>query len=152
MPLTYFAGIGAASKCGILVKGGGDLDTLSRLKTVVFDKTGTLTHACPKVAKVIPFGGNDEREMLRTAACLEEHFPHSVANAVVAAAKEQGLKHEELHSKVEYIVAHGIASAIGGQRVLIGSAHFIFEDECCTVPEDEKEKFSALPLEYSHLY
>lgn len=152
MPLSVLSAMREAGKEHITVKGGKFLETIAKADTIVFDKTGTLTRACPKVAKVIPFGGNDEREMLRTAACLEEHFPHSVANAVVAAAKQQGLKHEELHSKVEYIVAHGIASTIGGQHVLIGSAHFIFEDEGCTVPEDEKEKFDALPLEYSHLY
>ena len=152
MPLSVLSAMREAGKEHITVKGGKFLETIAKADTIVFDKTGTLTRACPKVAKVIPFGGNDEREMLRTAACLEEHFPHSVANAVVAAAKQQGLKHEELHSKVEYIVAHGIASTIGGQRVLIGSAHFIFEDEDCTVPEDEKEKFDTLPLEYSHLY
>ncbi len=120
--------------------------------TIVFDKTGTLTHACPQVAQVIPFGGKDEREMLRLAACLEEHFPHSMANAVVEEAKRRGLTHEEYHSKVEYLVAHGIASTVNGERVLIGSAHFVFEDEHCRIPEGEQECFEALSPEYSHLY
>jgi P-type E1-E2 ATPase len=120
--------------------------------TIVFDKTGTLTHACPRVAQVVPFGGKEEAEMLRLAACLEEHFPHSMANAVVEEAKRRGLRHEEYHSKVEYLVAHGIASTVDEERVLIGSAHFIFEDEGCVIPEGEQERFDALPPEYSHLY
>src|SRR5699024_12421680 len=112
-----------ASQSRITVKGGKFLEAAAAADTIVFDKTGTLTHACPKVARVIPFGGKDEAEMLRLAACLEEHFPHSMANAVVEEAKRRGLRHEEYHSKVEYIVAHGIVSAVGGERVLIGSAH-----------------------------
>src|SRR5699024_1782367 len=108
-------------------------------------KTGTLTHACPRVAQVVPFGGHDEAEMLRLAACLEEHFPHSMASAVVAEAKRRGLDHAERHSRVEYLVAHGIASSVEGEQVRIGSAHFIFEDERCRVPEGEQEKFDALP-------
>ena len=116
------------------------------------DKTGTLTHACPRVAQVVSFGGKEEAEMLRLAACLEEHFPHSMANAVVEEAKRRGLRHEEYHSKVEYLVAHGIASTVDEEQVLIGSAHFVFEDEGCVIPEGEQERFDALPPEYSHLY
>ena len=122
------------------------------MPTVVFDKTGTLTHACPVVAEVIPFGGRNEADMLRLAACLEEHFPHSMANAVVLAARERGLSHEEMHSQVEYIVAHGIVSEVNGQRVIIGSAHFVFEDEHCAIPEGEQERYDSLPDQYSHLY
>ena len=118
----------------------------------MFDKTGTLTRATPQVVQVVPFSGCGEQEVLQLAACLEEHFPHSMANAVVRAAKERGISHEEMHSEVEYIVAHGIASRVGGTRVVIGSAHFIFEDEGCTIPEDEREKFDSLPAQYSHLY
>ncbi|MCI8943993.1 MAG: HAD-IC family P-type ATPase, partial [Oscillospiraceae bacterium] len=128
------------------------LETVAQADTVVFDKTGTLTHACPVVAEVIPFGGQNEADMLRLAACLEEHFPHSMANAVVHAARERGLSHEEMHSEVEYIVAHGIASEVNGRRVIIGSAHFVFEDEHCTIPEGEQERYDFLPDQYSHLY
>ncbi len=152
MPLTVLSAMREAGKEHITVKGGKFLEAIAQADTIVFDKTGTLTHACPKVAKVIAFGGNEEAEMLRLAACLEEHFPHSMANAVVEEAKLRGLKHEEYHSKVEYIVAHGIASKVGEDRVLIGSAHFVFEDEHCVVPEGEQEKFDALPTAYSHLY
>ncbi len=152
MPLTVLSAMREAGKEHITVKGGKFLEAVAQADTIVFDKTGTLTHACPKVAKVIPFGGYEEPEMLRLAACLEEHFPHSMANAVVEEAKERGLKHEEYHSKVEYIVAHGIASTVGQSRVLIGSAHFVFEDENCTIPSEEQEKFDQLPAEYSHLY
>ena len=113
-------------------------------------KTGTLTHSSPRVAQVITFGGRDEAEMLRLAACLEEHYPHSIANAVVAAAAERGLEHEEFHSKVEYVVAHGISSMVDGERVLIGSHHFIIEDESCNPPDERI--FRHLPKEYSHLY
>lgn len=120
--------------------------------TIIFDKTGTLTHACPKVTQIITFGERNESDMLRLAACLEEHFPHSIANAVVQEAQCRGLSHEEFHSKVEYIVAHGIASTVNEERVLIGSAHFIFEDEGVTVPLNEQERFDRLPEEYSHLY
>ena len=116
------------------------------------DKTGTLTHATPQVVQVVPFSGCEEQEVLQLAACLEEHFPHSMANAVVRAAKERGISHEEMHSEVEYIVAHGIASRVGGTRVVIGSAHFIFEDEGCTIPAGEQAKFDALDPQYSHLY
>ena len=125
---------------------------MARADTIVFDKTGTLTHACPRVVQVVPFGGRDEAEMLRLAACLEEHFPHSMANAVVAEAKRRGLTHEEYHSKVEYLVAHGIASAVDGEQVRIGSAHFIFEDEGVQIPTEEQARFDALPPEYSQLY
>ena len=136
----------------ITVKGGKYLETLSKADTIVFDKTGTLTRATPKVVKVVPFSGCSESEVLQLAACLEEHFPHSMANAVVREAKERGISHEEMHSEVEYIVAHGIASRVSGERVVIGSHHFVFEDEHCTIPEDERKKFDDLEPEYSHLY
>ena len=152
MPLAVLSAMREAGKRHITVKGGKFLEAAASADTIVFDKTGTLTHACPRVAKVIPFGGNDEQEMLRVAACLEEHFPHSLANAVVREARDRGLTHEEMHTKVQYIVAHGIASTIDGQEVQIGSAHFLFEDEHCVIPEGEQEKFDALPLQYSHLY
>ena len=133
-------------------KVGKFLEAVANADTIVFDKTGTLTRACPRVAKVIPFHGKDEAEMLRLAACLEEHFPHSMANAVVEEARRRGLNHEERHAKVEYLVAHGIASSVDGEQVRIGSAHFIFEDEKVTIPEGEQAKFDALPPEYSQLY
>ena len=152
MPLAVLSAMREAGRAQITVKGGKFLEAVAAADTIVFDKTGTLTHACPQVAQVVPFGGKDEQEMLRLAACLEEHFPHSMANAVVAEAKRRGLKHEEYHSKVEYLVAHGIASTVNGEKVLIGSAHFIFEDEQCQIPEGEQERFRALPPEYSHLY
>ncbi len=152
MPLTVLSAMREAGKAHITVKGGKFLESIAQADTIVFDKTGTLTHACPRVAKVIPFGGNDEAEMLRLAACLEEHFPHSMANAVVEEAKLRNLNHEEYHSKVEYIVAHGIVSKVGQENVMIGSAHFVFEDENCVIPEGEEEKFNSLPAEYSHLY
>lgn len=121
-------------------------------KTIVFDKTGTLTKAQPTVKQVIPFVEEDEDNLIKIAACLEEHFPHSMANAVVKAANDRNLEHEEMHSKVDYIVAHGIASYIGEKRVVIGSHHFVFEDENCVVLDEYKEKFEKLPSEYSHLY
>lgn len=152
MPLAVLSAIREASKNHITVKGGKFLETLATADTIVFDKTGTLTRACPKVAKVIPFGDRDEADMLRLAACLEEHFPHSMANAVVAEAKRRGLKHDEYHSKVEYLVAHGIASHVGNERVLIGSHHFIFDDEGVTLPVGEERHFESLPPKYSHLY
>ena len=152
MPLAVLSAMREAGREHITVKGGKFLETIARADTIVFDKTGTLTRACPKVVRIIPFGGHRETEMLRLAACMEEHFPHSIANAVVEEAKRRGLRHEELHSKVDYLVAHGISSSVGQERVLIGSAHFIFEDEGCTVPAGEQEQFDALPLEYSHLY
>ena len=152
MPLAVLSAMREAGKEHIVVKGGKFLEAVAQADTIVFDKTGTLTHACPQVMEVIPFGGQDEQEMLRLAACLEEHFPHSLANAVVEEAKNRGLDHEEFHTKVEYLVAHGIASSVNGQRALIGSAHFIFEDEHCVVPEGEQAKFDALPEQYSHLF
>ena len=136
----------------ISVKGGRFLEAVAKADTIVFDKTGTLTYATPTVAAVIPFGGHDEAEMLRLAACLEEHYPHSMANAVVAEAKRHGLTHEEYHSQVQYVVAHGISSMVEGKKVIIGSAHFVFEDEGCRIPEGEQAKFDALPAAYSHLY
>ena len=135
VPLSFFGGIGGASKNGILVKGGNYLEVLADTEIVVFDKTGTLTRACPTVASVISFNGETPDELLRIAACLEEHFPHSMARAVVEAAKKKKLDHQEMHSKVEYMVAHGISTTIGEKRVVIGSCHFVFEDEKCTVQE-----------------
>ena len=152
MPLAVLSAMRKAGRAHITVKGGKFLEAVAAADTIVFDKTGTLTHACPRVAQVVSFGGKEESEMLRLAACLEEHFPHSMANAVVEEAKRRGLRHEEYHSKVEYLVAHGIASTVDEERVLIGSAHFVFEDERCVIPEGEQERFDALPPEYSHLY
>ena len=152
MPVAVLSAINECSNYDITVKGGKYLEAVSRANVIVFDKTGTLTNAQPKVAEIVTFGNNDETEMLRLAACLEEHFPHSVANAVVNKAKESGLTHEERHSKVEYIVAHGISSRVEGHQVVIGSNHFVFEDEQCVIPEDEKDRFEAIPDEYSHLY
>ena len=152
MPLAVLSAMSEASRFHVTVKGGKYLEAVAQADTIVFDKTGTLTHASPVVAQVIPFGGNKEPEMLRLAACLEEHFPHSMANAVVQAARERGLAHEEMHSQVEYLVAHGIASTVDGRRVIIGSAHFVFEDEKCTIPTAEQQKFDALKPAYSHLY
>ena len=152
MPLAVLSAMREAGRAHITVKGGKFLEAVAAADTIVFDKTGTLTHACPRVAQVVSFGTKEEAEMLRLAACLEEHFPHSMANAVVEEAKRRGLRHEEYHSKVEYLVAHGIASTVDEERVLIGSAHFIFEDEGCVIPKDEQERFDALPPEYSHLY
>ena len=152
MPLAVLSAMREAGREHITVKGGKFLEAVAKADTIVFDKTGTLTHACPRVAKIVPFNGKDEAEMLRLAACLEEHFPHSMANAVVEEARCQGLRHEERHAKVEYLVAHGIASSVDGEQVRIGSAHFIFEDEKVTIPEGEQEKFDALPPEFSQLY
>lgn len=152
IPIAVLSAMRQASNMGIVIKGGKYMETVSKADTIVFDKTGTLTVSSPKVKDVIPFEGKDPEEMLKLAACLEEHYPHSIANAVVQAAAEAGLSHEERHSRVEYIVAHGIVSSIDGQRVLIGSHHFLFDDEKCVVPENEKEKFDTLPDEYSHLY
>ena len=152
MPLAVLSAMREASGFHVTVKGGKYLEAVAQADTIVFDKTGTLTHACPVVAEIIPFGGRNEAEMLRVAACLEEHFPHSMANAVVQAARERGLSHEEMHSEVEYIVAHGIASMIDSQRVIIGSAHFVFEDEHCTVLEEDRSCYDTLPDQYSHLY
>ena len=152
MPLAVLSAMREAGREHITVKGGKFLEAVAKADTIVFDKTGTLTHACPRVAKVIPFHGKDETEMLRLAACLEEHFPHSMANAVVEEARRRGLNHEERHAKVEYLVAHGIVSSVDGEQVRIGSAHFIFEDEKVIIPEGEQAKFDALPPEYSQLY
>lgn len=152
MPVAVLSAINECSNYNATVKGGKYLEALSKANVIVFDKTGTLTNAHPKVADIITFGNNDKTEMLRLAACLEEHFPHSVANAVVNEAKARGLDHEEQHSKVEYIVAHGISSLVGDEKVVIGSYHFVFEDENCTVPQDEQDKFNTIPNEYSHLY
>ena len=152
MPLAVLSAMREAGREHITVKGGKFLEAVAKADTIVFDKTGTLTHACPRVARVIPFNGMEEAEMLRLAACLEEHFPHSMANAVVEEARRRGLNHEERHAKVEYLVAHGIASSVDGEQVRIGIAHFIFEDEKCVVPEGEQSKFDALSPEYSQLY
>ena len=152
MPVTVLSAMRECSEHHIDVKGGRFLEAAAEANTVVFDKTGTLTHAAPRVAEIITFGRRRKKEMLRMAACLEEHFPHSMANAVVNEARRLNLNHEEKHTKVEYVVAHGIASSIEGVRVLIGSAHFIFEDEKVTVPESGRKKFESLPQEYSHLY
>ena len=152
MPVAVLSAINESSNYNATVKGGKYLEALSKANVVVFDKTGTLTNAQPKVADIITFGNNDKAEMLRLAACLEEHFPHSVANAVVNEAKARGLDHDEQHSKVEYIVAHGISSLVGDEKVVVGSYHFVFEDENCTVPQDEQDKFNTIPNEYSQLY
>ena len=152
MPLAVLSAMRECGSYHITVKGGKYLEALSQADTIVFDKTGTLTRATPQVVEVVPFSGCNEREVLQLAACLEEHFPHSMANAVVRAAKEHGISHEEMHSEVEYIVAHGIASRVGGERVVIGSHHFVFEDEKCTIPAAEQQKFDALKPAYSHLY
>ena len=152
MPLAVLSAMRECGSYHITVKGGKYLEALSQADTIVFDKTGTLTRATPQVVDVVPFSGCNEREVLQLAACLEEHFPHSMANAVVRAAKERGISHEEMHSEVEYIVAHGIASRVGGERVVIGSHHFVFEDEKCTIPTAEQQKFDALKPAYSHLY
>ena len=152
MPLAVLSAMRECGSYHITVKGGKYLEALSQADTIVFDKTGTLTRATPQVVEVVPFSGCNEREVLQLAACLEEHFPHSMANAVVRAAKEHGISHEEMHSEVEYIVAHGITSRVGGERVVIGSHHFVFEDEKCTIPAAEQQKFDALKPAYSHLY
>ena len=152
MPLAVLSAMRECGTAHITVKGGKYLEALAKADTIVFDKTGTLTRATPQVVDIIPFSNSEKDDVLRLAACLEEHFPHSMANAVVRAAREQGLAHEEMHSEVEYIVAHGIASRVGGERVVIGSYHFVFEDEHCIVPADEQEKFDQMPAEYSHLY
>ena len=152
MPLAVLSAMRECGTAHITVKGGKYLEALAKADTIVFDRTGTLTRATPQVVDIIPFSNSEKDDVLRLAACLEEHFPHSMANAVVRAAREQGLAHEEMHSEVEYIVAHGIASRVGGERVVIGSYHFVFEDEHCIVPADEQEKFDQMPAEYSHLY
>lgn len=152
IPISVLSAMREGRMNHIAIKGGKYLEAIAEADTIVFDKTGTLTHACPTVAKVIPFGGNDAAEMLRLAACLEEHYPHSMANAVVAEAQKLGLNHEERHSKVEYVVAHGISSIVDNQKVIIGSHHFVFQDENCVIPEGEQERFDTLPAAYSHLY
>ncbi len=152
MPISVLSAMREGQTYGITVKGGKFLEAVADADTIIFDKTGTLTYSEPKVARVIPFGENDEKEALRLAACLEEHYPHSIANAVVRVASEQGLVHEELHSEVQYVVAHGIASSIQGVKVVLGSYHFVFEDEKCAIPEGEQDKFDTLPEQYSHLF
>ena len=152
MPVAVLAAMRECQDHQITVKGGKFLEAVAEAETVVFDKTGTFTKAQPTVAEVVTFGGQDRNNMLRLAACLEEHFPHSIANAVVAQAKKEGLAHEEMHSKVEYVVAHGISSQVYGEKVVIGSYHFVFEDEKCRIPRGEEEIFENLPMEYSHLY
>ena len=152
MPISVLSAIREAQQYGVTVKGGRFLEAVADADTIVFDKTGTLTKAKPTVAEVVPFNGESPDELLRLAACLEEHFPHSMAKAVVQAATEKHLQHEEMHSKVEYMVAHGISSTVDGKRVVIGSYHFVFEDEKCVIPEEKKAQFDALPEEYSHLY
>lgn len=152
MPISVLSAMREAGKHRITVKGGRFLEEIAAADTVVFDKTGTLTKATPAVVDVIPMAGRDRQEMLRLAACLEEHFPHSLANAVVRAAKQENLNHEEMHAKAEYIVAHGIASSIGGEKCIIGSYHFIFEDEKTEIAPEDEEKLQNLAHEHSHLY
>ena len=152
MPVAVLSAMREAGKYHISVKGGKFMEAISEANTIVFDKTGTLTYAKPKVEQIITFMGEDENEMLRMAACLEEHYPHSMANAVVTEAELRDLHHAERHSKVEYVVAHGISSIYEGKRVLIGSYHFVFEDEHCEIPKGEEEKFHSIPEEYSSLY
>ena len=152
MPISVLSAIREASLYDLTVKGGKYLEAVAEADTIVFDKTGTLTKAKPTVVDVVSFNGESPDELLRIAACLEEHFPHSMAKAVVNAARSKHLLHEEMHSKVEYLVAHGISSMIGEQRAVIGSTHFVFEDEGCVIPDGLQAKFDALPQEYSHLY
>ena len=152
MPVAVLSAMREAGKHKISVKGGKFMEAISEANTIVFDKTGTLTYAKPKVEDIITFKNSDENEMLRMAACLEEHYPHSMANAVVAEAEARDLHHAERHSKVEYVVAHGISSIYEGKHVLIGSHHFIFDDEHCTVPKGEEEKLASIPPEHSALY
>ena len=152
IPIAVLSAMRECNGYHISVKGGRFLEAVAKADTIVFDKTGTLTYAAPKVAQIVPFGGHDEAEMLRLAACLEEHYPHSMANAVVEEAKRRGLTHEEYHSQVQYLVAHGISSMVEGKKVVIGSAHFVFEDEGCRIPEGEQDKYNELSAAYSHLY
>ena len=152
IPIAVLSAMRESNGYHISVKGGRFLEAVAKADTIVFDKTGTLTHAAPTVAQVVPFGEQNEAEMLRLAACLEEHYPHSMANAVVEEAKRRALTHEEYHSQVQYVVAHGISSMVEGKKVIIGSAHFVFEDEGCRIPAGEQPKFDALPAAYSHLY
>ncbi|MBP3684015.1 MAG: heavy metal translocating P-type ATPase [Oscillospiraceae bacterium] len=152
MPLAVLSAMRECGDYHITVKGGKYLEVVAKADTIVFDKTGTLTYACPRVVDVVPFGDWEEDRVLRIAACLEEHYFHSMANAVLKAAIDRGLDHEEMHTKPEYVVAHGIASYIDGQKVVIGSHHFVFEDEGCQIPLEEQEKFHSIPSEYSQLY
>ncbi len=152
MPITVLSAMKESSHYDISVKGGRFMEAAAQADTIVFDKTGTLTYAKPKVEQIVTFGGHPENDMLRLAACLEEHYPHSLANAVVEEAKKRNLRHEEYHSRVEYVVAHGISSMVEERKVIIGSAHFVFEDEKCVVPEGEHEKYESLTDTCSHLY
>ena len=152
MPISVLASIREANAHHITVKGGKFMEAVAEADTIVFDKTGTLTKAQPTVADVVSFNGDSKEDLLRLAACMEEHFPHSMAKAVMDAAKERGLTHEEMHSKVEYIVAHGISTTVNGRKAIIGSHHFVFEDEKCAIPTGKEEIFKKLPEEYSHLY
>ena len=152
MPISVLEAIREANAHHITVKGGKFMEAVAEADTIVFDKTGTLTKAQPTVVDVVSFNGDSKEDLLRLAACMEEHFPHSVAKAVMDAAKEHGLTHEEMHSKVEYIVAHGISTTVNGRKAIIGSHHFVFEDEKCAIPTGKEEIFKNLPEEYSHLY
>lgn len=152
MPLAVLSAIREARDYGVSIKGGKFMELVSEADTIVFDKTGTLTYATPKLMEVIPFGGEDPDEMLRIAACLEEHYPHSIANAVIRGAQEKELRHDEIHSKVEYIVAHGVSSYIGEKKTVIGSYHFVMEDEGCHIPKGEGQKLEMIPEAYSRLY
>jgi len=152
IPMAVLSAMREARGYHVTVKGGKYLEAVANADTVIFDKTGTLTHACPTVSEVIAFDGREADEMLRLAACLEEHYPHSIANAVVRAAKERELLHEETHTQIEYLVAHGISSMADGHKVVIGSHHFVFEDESCQIKPDDMEAFHHLPLDCSHLY
>lgn len=152
MPVAVLSAMKECSAAQISVKGGKFLEAVAAADTIVFDKTGTLTSAAPRVAAVVPFGRRKAEEMLRLAACLEEHYPHSIANAVVQEAQRCGLDHSEFHTEVKYIVAHGIASSVDGKKCIIGSRHFVFEDENCVIQEEDRAVFDALPDLYSHLY
>ena len=152
MPIAVLSAMRESNQYHIAVKGGRFLEAVAKADTIVFDKTGTLTYAAPRVAEIVTFGGRAEDDMLRLAACLEEHYPHSLANAVVEEARARGLNHEEYHSSVEYVVAHGISSTVEGHKVVIGSYHFVFEDEGCCIPAGEEDRFAALSAAYSHLY
>ena len=152
IPVAVLSAMRECGEKGITVKGGKFLEAVAQADTIVFDKTGTLTYATPKVKGIVPFGNCEETELLRIAACLEEHYPHSIANAVVAEAAERGIDHEEMHSEIEYVVAHGIVSTVNGEKVCIGSYHFLFEDEGCKIREEDQEKFDHLPEDVSHLY
>jgi P-type E1-E2 ATPase len=152
MPLSVLSAMREAGRHKITVKGGKYMEKLSQADTVIFDKTGTLTMACPTLREIVPFNGENGDEMLRIAACLEEHFPHSVANAVVRGAAERGLDHTEMHSEVEYVVAHGIATRIDNKRTVIGSGHFVFEDENVRIMPEDQSEFDSLSQGLSWLY